>query len=263
MLEFRTRRSRIWLHIVLIAMAVPFIYPFVSMLMEANQGSGFVENFRVVLARPEVAPFFLSSAIIAAGTIAISYVATMLAAYALANLRHRGKSLVTYVMVAALTLPTASLIVPLFYVVSKLGLYDNYGAVIIPLVALTIPFNIILTRSYLAALPYEFFEAASLDGCSTWQVFLHVVLPLSRPITAVVVVWTFVGAWNEFLLPLLFLQDPAKQTITLLPTFYTSQYGSDQSKVVAASLIALIPTVVIYLLVQRFFERGVVSGALK
>ncbi len=210
MLEFRTRRGRVLLHSVLILMTVPFVYPFVAMIVAASGTAGLVTNLVTVATRPEVPGFFLSSAVIAAGSIVLSYSATMLAAFALALLRHRGKALITYVLVAALTLPTACLVVPLFYVVNTAGLYDNWAAVIVPVAALTVPFNIILARGFMQTLPKELFEAAAINGAGMWQSFRHIALPLCRPITAVIIVWTFVAAWNEYLLPLIFLQDPSK-----------------------------------------------------
>ncbi len=263
MLEVRSRRGRVLLNVVTILLLVPFAAPFIVMMVDANQGVGLLANFQTVLARPEVGLMFLSSGIIAVGTIVISYIATMLAAFALAALHHRGKRLITYLMVAALTLPTASIIIPLFYVVSSAGLFDNYAAVFVPLAVITLPFNIILARGFISSIPSEIYEAGRVDGASTWQIFIHLVVPLCRPITAVLIVWTFVAAWNELLLPLVFLQDPAKQTVTLLPTFFKSLYITDQSKVIAASIVVLIPTVVVYLLVQRFFERGITAGAIK
>lgn len=263
MLETRTWRGRLLLNVVTIALLVPFVAPFIVMLVSANQGVGLIANFATVLSQPEVPLMFASSGIIAAGTIVISYVATMLAAFALAALRHHGKRLITYVLVAALTLPTASIIIPLFYVVSSAGLFDNYAAVFIPLAVITLPFNIILARGFISSIPSEIYEAGRVDGASNWQIFIHLVVPLCRPIAAVLIVWTFVAAWNELLLPLVFLQNPSNQTVTLLPTFFKSLYITDQSKVIAASLVVLIPTVIVYLLVQRFFERGITAGAVK
>ena len=168
-----------------------------------------------------------------------------------------------YVMLLALTMPSAALTVPLYITVQRIGLLDNYLSVILPLVALAIPFNVLLARAYVAGLPEELFEAAKLDGCGTLRTFWYLVLPLTRPISAVVVVWTFVASWNEYLLPLLFLQSPDKQVITQLPQFFTSQYGSDQAKIIAGAVVVALPTVIVYLALQRFFERGLTAGALK
>jgi ABC-type glycerol-3-phosphate transport system permease component len=166
-------------------------------------------------------------------------------------------------MLAALTLPPSALIIPLFITVQRIGLLDTYWAVILPLVALSVPLNVLLARGFMASLPVEVFDAASIDGAGPWLTFRHVVLPLSRPISAVVVVWSFLAAWNEYLMPLLFLQDPAKQTITQIPQFFAAQYNSDYTKIVAGTILIALPTVAVYLLLQRFFERGITAGAVK
>jgi raffinose/stachyose/melibiose transport system permease protein len=135
--------------------------------------------------------------------------------------------------------------------------------VILPLAALNIPFSVMMARSYMATIPDELIEAARMDGCSTFRTFLQVILPLAKPIGAVVIVWTLIGAWNDYLLPLVFLQSPTQQTTTLLPSFFQSQYGSDQTKVLTAAVITAVPEIVTYLLLQRLFERGLTAGAIK
>jgi raffinose/stachyose/melibiose transport system permease protein len=147
--------------------------------------------------------------------------------------------------------------------VQRLGMFNTYWSVILPLAATTIPFTLLLAHNYLRQIPDEVLEAARLDGCTSFGTLLRVVLPLSRPITAVVIVWAFLQSWNEFFLPLLFLQDPDLQTLTQIPVYFTTAYGSDVPKIFAALLLISIPIVVTYLLLQRFFERGLTSGAIK
>jgi raffinose/stachyose/melibiose transport system permease protein len=114
-----------------------------------------------------------------------------------------------------------------------------------------------------AGIPEEMIEAAKIDGANSFGILLRVVLPLSKPIAAVVVVWSFLNSWNEFLLPLLFLQDTSLQVVTQVPTYFTSTYGSDVPKIFASLVMMCLPVVIAYLSFQRFFERGLTAGALK
>ncbi len=263
MLDLSLRRSRVGWTVGMIVIALIFVFPLISMVAISFTGQGAIANYTAILTQPKLPGFFRTTIIIAVGTVAVCYVVTMLAAYAFARLRVPGREVIFYLMLATLTLPTVALTVPLFSVVGAAGLFDSYLAVILPLSALIVPFNLLLARSFVASLPREVFEAATLDGCTTWSTFLRIVLPMTRPITGVIVVWSFLAAWNEYVLSLLFLQSPDRQPITLLPQFFISQLGSDQPKIVAASVVIAIPIVIVYLCMQRFFERGITAGAVK
>jgi raffinose/stachyose/melibiose transport system permease protein len=178
-------------------------------------------------------------------------------------MRFSGKKLVFNAILVGLVLPSIALIVPLFIMVQRLGLFNNYLSVIVPLGTTIIPFTLLLTRNYLAGIPDEVLEAARLDGCTSFGTLVRVVLPLSRPITAVLIVWAFLQGWNEFFLPLLFFQDPSLQTVTTIPLYFTSTYGSDQPKIFAALVLICLPVVIAYLALQKFFEKGLSAGAIK
>ena len=132
-----------------------------------------------------------------------------------------------------------------------------------PAAALQIPFAVLLARNFVDGIPNELIEAARVDGATNFQAFRHIMLPLTRPIMAAIVVLVFISAWNGYLLPLLFLQTPDMQTITLVPQYFIGQYNNDQTKVLAAALITALPVIIAYISFQRFFERGLAAGALK
>jgi raffinose/stachyose/melibiose transport system permease protein len=263
MLDIRSRVGKVAIQVALTVAIVPFAFPLVVMLAGSFGGQGAVVNYTAVVSRPEFVGFFLNSARIAIGVVLITYVCTMLAAYALAKLRLRFREAVFYFLVAALTLPSAALSVPLFITIRQLGLYDSPWAVILPLAALQTAFNILLARGFIEGIPDELLDAARIDGAGTFRILLHIVMPIARPITAVIVVWSFVAAWNEYLLPLLFLQRVDQQTITLLPNYFQSQFASDQTKIFAASVLIALPTIICYVAFQKFFERGLTAGAVK
>ena len=262
MFEIRTRRGRVLLQIVATIFIVPFLFPLVVMVKGAFAGQG-VRNFTAVLQVPGFARFFLNSLIIAAVVIALVYAVTMMAAFGFAKLHIRFREVYFWLLLACLTLPEVVLLAPLFATDTRLGLYDTYWAVILPLAALQVPFAVLLTRNFINSLPNELFEAARVDGANSYRGFIYLVIPLTRPIAAAVIIFTLVASWNDYLFPLVFLQSPELQTITLVPQFFVGEFSNDQTKILASAVITAIPEIVAYLSLQRLFERGLSAGAIK
>jgi ABC-type glycerol-3-phosphate transport system permease component len=262
MFEVRSRLGKVGLQILVTLMVIPFAFPLVAMLQGSFAGTGW-NNYRVVLGISQLPLFFLNSTIIAASVIAIVYVCTMLAAFGFSKLHIRGKEVYFWLLLAALTLPEVVLITPLFVTTTAVGIYNTYLAVILPLAALQIPFTVLLARNFMDGVPDALVEAARIDGASTWKAFRYIVMPLTSPIAAALVVLTLIGTWNDYLMPLVFLQSSNLQTITQVPDFFVSEFSNDQTKVLAAAVITAIPEVVAYLLLQRLFERGLSAGAIK
>jgi raffinose/stachyose/melibiose transport system permease protein len=261
---FETRRlsAKIVLQVILTIMVLPFLFPLIAMVQESLAGQGW-DNYRVVWDTGVVPEFFRNSAIIAAGVIIIVYALTMLAAFGFSKLHIRGREIYFWMMLAALTLPEVVLLTPLFSTAIRLGLYNTYFSVMLPLAALQIPFAVLLTRNFVNGIPDDLFDAARVDGASAARIFWRIILPLTRPIAAAIIILTLIGAWNDYLLPLVFLQSSATETITLLPSYFVSEFSDDQTKVVASAVITAIPEIIAYLCLQRLFERGLTAGALK
>jgi multiple sugar transport system permease protein/raffinose/stachyose/melibiose transport system permease protein len=262
MFEARRWTSKVFLQILLTIMVIPYLFPLIAMVQGSLSGQGWA-NYRAVFGTGVVPEYFRNSAIIAAGTIVIVYVCTMLAAFGFSKLHIRGREIYFWMMLVALTLPEVVLLTPLFATTIKLNLYNTYWAVIIPLSALQVPFTTLLARNFVNSIPDELLEAARVDGVTVVRGFWHIILPLTRPIAAAIVILTLIAAWNDYLLPLVFLQSPSTQTITLLPSFFVSEFSDDQTKVLASAVITAIPEIVAYLCLQRLFERGLSAGALK
>lgn len=262
MFETRGRPAKVLLQVVITLLAIPYAFPLVVMLQGSLAGQGW-GNYGAVLSRPELPMFFRNSLIIATATVVVVLVCTMCAAFAFSKLHVTGKEIIFWMLVACLTLPGAILLPALFVTTLKLGVYNTYWAVILPLAALQIPFTVLFARTFVDGIPDDLLDAARIDGMRTYQIFLYVIVPLSKPILATVVVLTFIQAWNEYLFPLVLLQDPSTQTITQLPQFFIGQFSQDETKVLAAAVITAIPEIVVYLSLQRMFERGLAAGALK
>jgi raffinose/stachyose/melibiose transport system permease protein len=262
MFETMRLRSKVTLQVILTIMVLPYLFPLIAMVQESLSGQGW-GNYRAVWAVGIVPQFFRNSAIIAAGVIILVYCLTMLAAFGFSKLHVRGKEIYFWLMLAALTLPEVVLLTPLFSTAIHLGMFNTYFAVILPLAALQIPFTVLLTRNFVNSIPDELFDAARVDGANAPRIFWFIILPLTRPIAAAIVILTLIAAWNDYLLPLIFLQTPSTETITLLPSFFVSEFSDDQTKVVASAVITAIPEIIAYLCLQRLFERGLTAGALK
>jgi raffinose/stachyose/melibiose transport system permease protein len=260
--EVRTWYTRGALQLVLTLMVVPFVFPLIAMVQGSLAGSGW-GNYATVLSLGLLPRFFINSVLVSVAVLAIVLICTLTAAFGFSKLHIRGKELFFWMLLGALTLPEVVLLAPLFATVTAAGAYNSLWAVIVPAAALQIPFSVLLARNFVDGIPDELIEAARVDGANTWQAFRHIIMPLTRPIVAAIVVLVFISSWNGYLLPLLFLQTPEQQTITLVPQYFVGQFNNDQTKVLAAAVLTALPVLIAYISLQKFFERGLAAGALK
>ncbi len=262
MLEARSRHSQLVIQLIATLMVLPFLFPLIAAVQGSLSGLG-IGNYQKVFNTGVVGTVFTNSAIISVFTITIVYVITMLAGFGFAKLRIAGKELWFWILLAALTMPEAVMLTPLFVMASTFDMYNELIAVILPLAALQVPFTVLLARNFFDGVPTELMEAGRVDGANVAQVFWSIVLPLTTPIAAAIIVLTLLSSWNTYLLPMLMLNEQSKQVVTLLPSFFISQYTNDQTGVLAAAVITAVPEIAAYLLLQKYFERGLAAGALK
>jgi raffinose/stachyose/melibiose transport system permease protein len=260
--EVRTWYTRGGLQLVLTLMVVPFAFPLIAMVQGSLAGSGW-GNYTTVLSLGLLPRFFINSILVSVAVLALVLMCTLTAAFGFSKLHIRGKEIFFWMLLGALTLPEVVLLAPLFATVTAAGAYNSLWAVIVPAAALQIPFSVLLARNFVDGIPNELIEAARVDGANTWQAFRHIIMPLTRPIVAAIVVLVFISSWNGYLLPLLFLQTPEQQTITLVPQYFVGQFNNDQTKVLAAAVLTALPVLIAYISLQKFFERGLAAGALK
>jgi multiple sugar transport system permease protein len=184
-----------------------------------------------------------------------------LAAYAYARLKFPGKKLIFAILLATLFLPGIMFLVPNFVTVTRMGLLDNYWGVLLPGFAAVFP--VFFMRQFFESIPHELEEAAEIDGASTIQVFTKIVLPLAKPALATLAIIEFLGAWNDFLWPLLVLKKP--QMLTLQPGLRTLQgaYTSEYGLMMAGAVIVAVPVLILYVLLQRFIVQSVATTGLK
>lgn len=220
-------------------------------------------NFAQVWEENPLPRYFLNSLIITVPTVFLVLAIASLAAFAFARLRFRGSNLLYLLLMLTLMIPIPTLIIPLFQVGKRFGILNNYLGLILPYTALGIPFAIVILTSYFARLPRDLEDAARLDGCTSFQVYWQIMLPLSWPAMAVVFIWQFMVSWNEFILALVMMQDDDRKPLILVPLIYNGVYLSKPGALFAILAIITVPVVAVYLLMQRSFVSGLTAGSLK
>lgn len=239
-----------------------FISPFIMMIIKSLENGG-LDNYTKVFETSQLGYNFISSTVITACTVFLVLLVTLPAAFAFSKLKLRGSSALYYFIMSAMMMPPAVSLVPLLMLVKNMGLLDNYFSVIFPFVALFIPFAVLITRNSMDDLPNEILEAAYIDGASTFQSFMLIIVPLSRATILVTITFTFMNAWNEYLYPLCFLRSSELQTVTVVPMRFLGSYYGNIPQVFAAGNMILLPVVILYLFLQKYFEAGFVNGAIK
>lgn len=185
-----------------------------------------------------------------------------LIAYAFARLRFRGSRVLFGLLLATMLLPAPVLLIPQFLVFFHLGWFDTYLPLTVP-AFLGNAFFIFLLRQYMRTIPRELDEAARIDGASHWAIYRHIILPLSAPALTVVAVFTFLGVWNDFFGPLLYLNDPDSYTVAVALATKVSRIGTEWNQLMAANLIAIVPPLIIYFLAQKRLIGGIASVGIR
>lgn len=206
--------------------------------------------------------FFLNTVTITAFSVVGAVISNLLIAYGFSHIRWPGRDFLFYVVVATIFIPFPVIIVPVFILFAKLGWVNTFLPLIVPM-WLGNPLYIFLLRQYLMQIPQDLTDAARVDGAREWQVLRYIVMPVARPALAVVAIFAAVFAWNDFLAPLLYLQDENKYTLAIGLQFYRSQYDVQFNLLMAASTLVILPLVLIFLMFQRQFIEGATMGSFK
>lgn len=263
------------MYLVLCAVAVLFIFPFVQLLSVAlKPSSQNIFSFPPDLVpKPPVLTWFheawttvpfprylFNSLLYEFFTIPTYLVVSILAAYPFAVMRFRGSTVLFYLFLSTMFVPAEVMLIPRFLVVSQLGLNNTYAGVILP--AIFSSLGIFLLRQTFAAVPRELIDAASVDGCGHLRILRHVMVPVARPTLAVLAILGFISVWNSFIWPLVVLNDTSKYPVTLGLAFLTGVAGNDVRGLAAGTIISMVPVLVFFLALQRHILDGL-GGAVK
>jgi multiple sugar transport system permease protein/raffinose/stachyose/melibiose transport system permease protein len=263
--------SRVAVFVVLSLVGVVMLFPFVFMAITAFRsfdqyiaGSGFsLDSWKVLFDAIPVLQQLLNSTIVTGGAVLIILAVSSTGGYALAKLGFRGSSYLFLGVLAGMTVPMQSIIIPEFVNVSQVGLINQYLGAILVYAALGVPFATFLMTAYYRGIPNELVEASLMDGASFWQIFLRVMLPMGVPALVTVGVLQVIQIWDDLLIGLLFLQSPGVRTITVGLATLQSSRMVDVPALMAGSILSAVPAIVVYLIFQRNLVAGLTMGVNK
>jgi ABC-type glycerol-3-phosphate transport system permease component len=220
-------------------------------------------NYVVAWSQNGFSSYFLNSLIVALGTVAITVVVASLAAFAFARYRFPFKEVIFYIFLVALAVPSVELIIPQYLLMLRLHLVNSLFGLTLIYASENLPFSIFLLRGFFEAVPKDLEESFRLDGAGTIRVLTRLIGPLSAPALAVVAMFTFNFAWEEFVVALTLLNSQSHYTLPIALTFFIGAHQTAWGPLFAASTIATVPSVIVYFISQRWFQRGVSLGGLR
>ncbi|MBR4748011.1 MAG: carbohydrate ABC transporter permease [Abditibacteriota bacterium] len=276
----KTPLQKALLYIFLIVFCLPFMMPFVYMVSTSLKGDDQIfdpaqaeRGFRVSDLVPDPVvwdnypqsmksvPFlqYIKNTIVICFFCVIGAVlSSSMVAYGFARMKFAGRDALFYTMLATMALPGQVTMIPVFVIFKNLGWYDTFLPIIVPSF-FGGAFFIFLLRQFFMTIPEELSEAARLDGASEWTIFSRVILPLAKPALATVALFQFIGSWNDFFGPLLYINNPMKYTIAYGLQQFMSSYGGRWAELMAASCVFTLPIIVIFFLAQKTFVQGIAT----
>ena len=218
-------------------------------------------NYRELFAHAGMSRYLANSVLLAVVATALSLAFNVMAGYAFAKLRFRGRAALFRLMLGALVIPGQVAMVPLFLLMKHLGLVNTYGGVVVP--ALASIFGIFLVRQYALSIPDEVLEAARLDGAGEGRIFVAIVVPLLAPIIVTLAVFTLLGTWNDFMWPLIVLSDQDLYTLPVALASLSREHVQDSELMMAGAVVTTLPVLVVFLALSRYYMQGLTLGAVK
>ena len=220
------------------------------------------ENFEAWFGRLHIQTFFFNSVVVAVFTVLGTLVFCSMVGYALAKLDFAGKNILFVLVLVTLMVPGVVTFVPLFVVVSKLGLVSTYPALILPFLAG--PLGVFLMRQFIKEIPDSLIEAARIDGASEVRIFARIVLPLCGPALATLAILTFLGSWNNFLWPLVVAQSESMYTLPIALSLYSvGQNSTNYGVLLAGSVLVITPVLLLFIALQKYFIQGIAATGIK
>jgi raffinose/stachyose/melibiose transport system permease protein len=261
--------------VLLSAAALFSVFPLISMLSAALQPQGtspaglsfptnphwhnFVDAWNVA----NIVPLLQSSAILIVGVLPAAIAISAMAGYAIAQLRIPFGNTFFLLLLLGLTLPFEVVVVPLYYQTQSFGILNTRLGLILPLIGLNMPFAVFWMRTHFQSVPAEMIEATSIDGAGPWKGFRHVQLPLAVPALASLAVLMFLSTWNQFLLAIVLIDDPTKRTMAGALQGFVGAHSTDVVLLNAGALLIMAPTIVVFIIFQKYFVRAMLAGAVK
>ena len=269
-------------HIILILVCILSLLPFIWLLSTALKGAQenifqyppeflpkfpTLDNFKEVLRLVPIVGYVVNSFIVAAFTVVLNLILSAMAAYPLARMEFAGKKIAFFAVLATIMVPFQAIMLPVYIITLKLNLVDSYG-IIQGFIGMILPFavnafGIFLLRQAFLSIPKELEESAVVDGCSSWQIFFKILLPMIKPSLAVLAIFTFIGSWGEFLWPSIVLTNEKLFTLPVVINNLQGAFSANYRLIAAGSMISIVPIVVFFVSLQKYFISGANEGAVK
>lgn len=269
-------------HIILLLVCVLSLLPFLWLLSTALKGAGenifqyppvfipqdfTLENFKEVLRLVPIVGYVINSFIVAFFTVILNLIFSAMAAYPLARMEFAGKKIAFFAILATIMVPFQAIMLPVYIITLKLNLVDSYGA-LAGYIGMILPFavnafGIFLLRQAFLSIPKELEESAVVDGCNSWQIFFRILLPMIKPSLAVLAIFTFIGSWGEFLWPSIVLTNEKLFTLPVGINNLQGAFSADYRLIAAGSMISIVPIVIFFVSLQKYFISGANEGAVK
>ena len=269
------RSNSIALHAALIAGGIVTLFPLLWMVSASFMASGeavtfpphlvpkipTLDQYRQLFVRLNLGQAFFSSSIVSIAVTLFSLLFNSMAGYAFAKLRFQGRERLFGLLLSALVIPAQVGMLPLFLMMKTLHLVNTYWGVIIP--SLASVFGIFLIRQFMLSVPQELLEAARIDGAGEFRIYWSVILPLARPILATLAIFTFMTTWNDFMWPLIVLSGQSHYTLPVSIASLVGEHAQDVELMMAGSVVTVLPVLLLFLMLQRYYIAGLMVGSVK
>ena len=269
------RKNQWWKYVISAVVIIIYLLPIYAVVMMAFKSpqdlrprlsvpkSLYLGSFEKAIKSGNLLNALKNTAIITIGVIVIEIIAGCLAAYPLARNRNRFNKFVMNVVMSMMMVPALSIVVGMYSLLVSINGISTYWGIIMVTAAFGLPLSIFLYRNFITAIPEALDEAAAIDGASVLQTFFHVILPQLAPVTVSVIIMKGIGAWNEFAFSLYVLQKSKMYNITLTIKQFFSESSTDLNAAAAGALLGILPTIVVYLVLQKYFVQGTLDSAVK
>ena len=258
--------------LLLAAFAVlPLAWMFAASFMQTGEASSFpppmlpsaptLANYVELFSQQNMGGYFRNSLLVAFATTLLSLLFNGMAGYAFAKLRFAGRERLMKLLLAGLLIPGQVTMIPLFGLMKMMGLVNTYAGAVVPGMAGV--FGIFLVRQYALSIPDELLDAARIDGASELQIFRRVIVPLLAPILITLGIFTFLATWNDFMWPLIVLSDRDMQTLPVALAGLSREHVQDTEMMMAGSVLTVLPVLVLFLVMQRYYIQGILVGSVK
>ncbi|MCI8853277.1 MAG: carbohydrate ABC transporter permease [Lachnospiraceae bacterium] len=258
--------------VVVLISTFPFLWVLLSSFKTNNQilsssfslpTSLYLDGYKIAMEKVDIFSRFLTSLTVAGISTLLAVVIYSMAGYVLARCRFRGKNVMFLLLISSMLIPSNAMVQPVYFVVNKLGLYDTKAGLILVYTGFGMAMSLFLMRNFFLSIPQELEDAACIDGAGFGRTFLHVMLPVSKSAMASAAILTFIFSWNEFMYAMLLTSSEKNRTLPLTIKYFTSAFSFNYSSMFAALVLCILPTLVVYVVLQEQIAESMVAGSVK